>query len=256
MVTNPDGSPLRNLKPLEQLLAQAALSAGIAALLNKEVAAALYLVSQGADNIDRARFDMCYINLFDAQSGFTARLERKSDYDPDSREDGSLWRAYTIWYQVTISGYDGKGSTLNKRLPFYSAVAAIAEAMDAVTAEKVTVLVRTAEEEAEKKKLEAAQVLKNQIDCELRAAVDLVRGGMRLGGTKSVPIALLANVPQGHHTVVFSDYNGKITKRYTVWVDRSQSRAFHSAVLTRATLLTTADTPAALSVKGLPPRIE
>lgn len=150
-------------------------------------------------------------------------------WDTTTHEDGSIWRTYATEITVNWPCHGASSPEIaRKRTAFYDRVIELADGIKSTIQTKVDVCIRTAEEQAKLLEEQAARAAQINLENTLKAAANVVRKGMRVDSARPVPSALLPDVAPGAYDIVCLDYNGKVERKFHLYVDQDTG-----ALLTR-----------------------
>lgn len=236
---NPLGKP--HIFPFIQAVSAAFLEAGGAVLVSSKVATTIMLMASGSTEVIADNY-----NMFDnfrlspnpdvqiwGSPEFKMRLRGIDGWDAaktSTRPDGSRWLEHQIKVVVSTSGMNDVAlDTIGAYTRFVVCALSVVENVQRVIDERGGVIsyqVMTPEEVKKRaEEIRAAQAVQ-QMNEELRTAVDYIRKGMRVEGKcVTIPRALIPESLKtpGTYKISFDDYGGKVTKHYEVHIHSSRN---------------------------------
>lgn len=234
---NPLGKP--HIFPFIQAVSAAFLEAGGAVLVSSNVATTIMLMASGSTEVIADNYNMFYNfrlspNPDDQTWGspeFKMQLRGVDGWNvakTSNRPDGSRWLEHQIKVVVSTSGMNDVAlDTIGAYTRFVVCALSVVENVQRVIddyAGFISYQIMTPEEVKKQAEEAAAARATQQINDELRTAVDYIRKGMRVEGKcVTIPRALIPESMKtpGTYKISFDDYGGKVTKRYEVHIPSS-----------------------------------
>lgn len=234
---NPLGKP--HIFPFIQAVSAAFLEAGGAVLVSSNVATTIMLMASGSTEVIADNYNMFYNfrlspNPDDQTWGspeFKMQLRGIDGWNvakTSNRSDGSRWLEHQIKVVVSTSGMNDVAlDTIGAYTRFVVCALSVVENVQRVIddyAGFISYQIMTPEEVKKQAEEAAAARATQQINDELRTAVDYIRKGMRVEGKcVTIPRALIPESMKtpGTYKISFDDYGGKVTKRYEVHIPSS-----------------------------------
>jgi hypothetical protein len=220
-----------------QAFAKAILENPLACSVNSDVNLAEIVNETDLEKIGSSQlqvgFSVDNANSWSSDASIRLRIER-GDYNGSAHEDGSIWTTYhatvtTDWNSCR----DNTPTVAFNRAQLVYRVAQLGSELAEKFSGTAEVCVRTAEEQAKHVEEEKLQAEARKIKSACRIAADTVRRAMRVGNDRNVPAALLAGVPNGVYELEFSDYDGRVERKYTLIVQQPDSAGYGYSYLTR-----------------------
>lgn len=229
---NPLGKP--HIFPFIQAVSAAFLEAGGAVLVSSKDATTIMLMASGSTEVIADNYNMFdYFRLSpnpDVQAWGSPevkmRLRGIEGWDAtkaSNRPDGSRWLEHQIKVVVSTSGMSEVTlDTVGAYTRFVVCALSVVENVQRIIDDHAGIIsYQIMSPEEVKKQAEEARAAQaiQEINDELRTAVDYIRKGMRVDGKPlTIPKALIPESLKtpGTYKISFDDYGGKVTKRYEV----------------------------------------